>query len=393
MNKKFLLLGFLIVFLTLSFSNHAKAGNDVCTVELPCETENHDVSSISRASAEHDKICIYYFYGQNCPHCARTEPLINQLAEKYNQIDIKSFEVYFDNENQNLFNDFNVRYGIKQVGIPTIFIGDMALVGEKAIKEHLEENINYFLENPTICPTEYNKVESTQHEISPSKKTELTAPVIVTAALVDSINPCAFAVLIFLLVYLTSLGAKRRILKVGLTFIFTVFVVYFLSGLGLFKVIQTTGMTRTVYTLAAVIAIIAGLINVKDFFWYGKGLTLAIPKAGKPLIKKYIQKSTIPAAIILGILVSLFELPCTGGVYLAILGLLSSKMTMREGIPYLLLYNLIFILPLIVLLLIVYRGISPEKIEKWRVEKRKWMKLVMSLVMIALGAIMLLGWV
>ena len=203
MNKKFLLLGFLIVFLTLSFSNHAKAGNDVCTVELPCETENHDVSSISRASAEHDKICIYYFYGQNCPHCARTEPLINQLAEKYNQIDIKSFEVYFDNENQNLFNDFNARYGIKQVGIPTIFIGDMALVGEKAIKEHLEENINYFLENPTICPTEYNKVESTQHEISPSKKTELTAHVIVTAALVDSINPCAFAVLIFLLVYLT----------------------------------------------------------------------------------------------------------------------------------------------------------------------------------------------
>lgn len=394
MNKKFIILGFCIIFLALSFSNLAEANNDICTIELPCETEDLNSYSINRTDAGHDKICIYYFYGQNCPHCARTEPLLNQLSEKYNNfIDIKSFEVYFDNENQNLFNDFNVRYDIKQVGIPTIFIGDIALVGEKTIKENLEKNINYFSENKQICPSTYNKIESTLYDISPAKKTELTVPVIITAALVDSINPCAFAVLIFLLVYLTSLNAKRRILKVGFTFIFTVFIVYFLSGLGLFTVIQTTGMTRTVYILAAAIAIIAGLINVKDFFWYGKGITLAIPKSGKPLIEKYIQQSTIPATIILGVLVSLFELPCTGGVYLAILSLLSSKMTMMEGIPYLLLYNLIFILPLVIIVLIVYKGISPEKIEKWRLEKRKWMRLIMGLVMIALGVIMLLGWV
>ena len=392
MNRKILFSLFCII-LVISLVNFVKANEDICTIELPCETENITIKPINQTNLEENKTCIYFFYGLNCPHCANVEPLVNQLSEKYPKVEIKSFEVYFDSENQKLFDDFNRRYDIKLTGVPTVFIGDRALVGERAIKENLEESIKYFLENKPICPATYSKVEATQHEISPTKKIELTLPALISAALVDSINPCAFSVLIFLLVYLMALGAKRRILKVGLTYILVVFVVYFLSGLGLFTVIQTTGLTRIVYTIAAVIAIIAGLINVKDFFFYGKGITLAIPKSKEPLLQKYIHQATIPAAIVLGILVSLFELPCTGGVYLAILGLLSSKMTLLAGIPYLLLYNLIFILPLVVILLIVYKGISPEKAEQWRLEKRKWMRLVMGLVMITLGVVMLLGWI
>lgn len=392
MNKKILFSLFCII-LVISLVNFVKANEDICTIELPCEEENITIKPINQTSLEENKTCIYFFYGLNCPHCANVELLLNQLSDKYSDVEIKSFEVYFDSENQKLFDDFNRRYDIKLTGVPTVFIGDRTLVGEKAIKENLEESIKYFLENKPICPATYSKVEATQHEISPAKKIDLTLPAIISAALVDSINPCAFSVLIFLLVYLMALGAKRRILKVGLTYILVVFVVYFLSGLGLFTIIQTTGLTRIVYTIAAVIAIIAGLINVKDFFFYGKWVTLAIPKSKEPLLQKYIHQATIPAAIILGILVSMFELPCTGGAYLAILSLLSSKMTLLEGIPYLLLYNLIFILPLVVILLIVYKGISPEKAEQWRLEKRKWMRLVMGLVMIILGVVMLFGWI
>ena len=105
------------------------------------------------------------------------------------------------------------------------------------------------------------------------------------------------------------------------------------------------------------------------------------------------QKATVPSAIVLGVLVSLFELPCTGGVYLAILGLLSSKMTLMQGIPYLFLYNLIFVMPLIIILFMVYKGVSPEKVDKWRLEKRNWMKLAMGIVLIILGIIMLKGWI
>jgi len=293
-----------------------------------------------------------------------------------------------------MLKDFIKRYDIKQEGVPIAFIGDQALSGEKAIEDNLEKEILKSLNGERICPLDYKKVEATPNEISPIKNIDPTISAVVLAALVNSINPCGFSVLIFLLVYLTSLGSRRKILTVGLTYIAVVFIVYFLSGLGLFTVIQSTGViTRVVYKIAAIIAIIAGLINIKDYFWYGKGITLAIPESRKPLLEKYIHLASIPAAIILGILVSLFELPCAGGVYLAILSLLSKKMTMVQGIPYLLLYNLIFVLPLFIILFVIYKGLDPQKAEKWRLEKRKWMRLVMGLIMLILGIIMLLGWI
>jgi len=381
---------FSLLAVSLIILSNIGYAQDVCTTGIPCGDQNLTIQPINKTSIVEEKICIYFFYGLSCPNCANIEPLIKELSEKYSEIEIKSFEVYFNNENQNLFNDFNRRYDIKLTGVPAIFIGDRAFIGEKAIKENLEKSINYFIENTPVCPEKYNKVEAKPHEISPTKKIELTLPVLISAALIDSINPCAFSVLIFLLVYLMALGAKKRILKVGFAYITTVFIVYFLSGFGLFVIIQKTELTRVFYTISAVIAIIAGLISVKDFFWYGKGITLAIPKSQEPLLQKYIHKATMPAAIVLGILVSMFELPCTGGVYLAILGLLSSKMTLFSGIPYLFLYNVIFVLPLVIILLIVYLGVPPEKAEQWRLEKRAWMRLIMGLVMIALGAIMLL---
>jgi cytochrome c biogenesis protein CcdA/glutaredoxin len=382
---------FAVVFLIMA--GVAFAADDICTTKLSCEGQAPALIAVNKSTSEPNSICIYFFYGQGCPHCANVEPLIKQLGVNYPEVELKSFEIYFNNESQKLFNDFNTRYGIERPGIPAVFIGDRALIGEKAIKDNLESSIVYFKKNGPICPETHQKVEATPHEVSPTTDIKLTLPAIISAALIDSINPCAFAVLIFLLVYLSALGARRRILKVGFTYIIAIFIVYFLSGLGLFQIIQTTGLTRIVYVVAAAIAIVAGLINVKDFFWYGKGITLAIPESKKPLIQKYVQQATIPAAVVLGFLVSMFELPCTGGVYLAILGLLSSKMSLAAGVPYLLLYNVIFVLPLFVILFLIYKGLPAERAEKWRLEKRKWMKLAIGVLMIALGVIMLLGWI
>jgi len=99
----------------------------------------------------------------------------------------------------------------------------------------------------------------------------------------------------------------------------------------------------------------------------------------------------LPAALILGVLVAMFELPCTGGVYLAILSLLANDMTRTAAIPYLFLYNLIFVLPLFIILILMFKGSSAEKLESWRKKKRKYMKLFTGLFMIALGIVMLLG--
>jgi cytochrome c biogenesis protein CcdA len=388
---KYIILPLIVVL--LASAALAEFGTDTCTTAISCENKAITVNATGKNASTETGICIYFFYGKNCPHCANIDPLIQQLATKYPEVQLKPFEVYFNKESQDLFNDFNRRYDIERPGVPEVFIGDRALIGEQAIKNNLEKSIVYFKINGPICPETYIKIEAKPNELSPGNNIVLTLPVIISAALVDSINPCAFAVLIFLLVYLSALAAKKRILKVGLTYIIVIFIVYFLSGLGLFTVIQTTHLTRIIYFAAAIIAIVAGLINVKDFFWYGRGISLAIPKSKEPMLQRYIHKATIPAAIVLGILVSMFELPCTGGVYLAILGLLSRKMSLAAGLPYLLLYNVIFVLPLFVILLAISKGLPPERAEQWRLEKRKWMKLTMGLLMIALGVIMLLGWV
>jgi cytochrome c biogenesis protein CcdA len=216
----------------------------------------------------------------------------------------------------------------------------------------------------------------------------LTIPALIGGAAIDSINPCAFAVLIFLLGYLLAIGSPKLIIRVGLTYIVTVFVVYFLAGFGILRALTVLGVAGIIYKIAGIVLIFVGLVNIKDFFWYGKGFTLAIPESKKPLIQKYIRKASIPAAIVLGFLVSAFELPCTGGVYLAILGLLANNEKV-QAIPYLLLYNFIFVLPLFIILAFVYFGISAKQMEDWRTKNRKWLRLVLGLGSLVLGVLML----
>jgi cytochrome c biogenesis protein CcdA len=216
----------------------------------------------------------------------------------------------------------------------------------------------------------------------------LTLPTIITAALIDSINPCAIAVLIFLLTYLVALKAKKKILSVGLTYIVTVYIVYFLAGLGLLTALANSTITATIYYLAGILIIILGLIELKDFFWEGKnGPLLKIPESKKPVIEKWVKKASLPAAIVLGFLVSAFELPCTGGVYFAILSLLANQVSKINAVVYLLIYNVFFIMPLLIIWLLVYVGYSSEKLKAWQQSNKKWLHLILGLGMIVLGAL------
>ena len=222
---------------------------------------------------------------------------------------------------------------ITQREFPAVFIGRNVSSGEDDVRDHFEEYI--LAEKQRIATgTPENPVNLTP--VNPGSLPEtpaLSLYVIVVAALVDSINPCAFAVLIILLAYLTSLGERRRIAIVGCTYIATVFVVYFIAGLGLLTVVQGIGLTGIVFTVAAVIAIIAGLINIAEVLLRREIFTLAIPVSQKDAIDRYIKKASVPSAIVLGALVSMVELPCTGGIYLAILGLIGDKMTLARGDP------------------------------------------------------------
>tara|TARA_Y100000031_G_scaffold145893_1_gene179006 strand:- start:308 stop:1018 length:711 start_codon:yes stop_codon:yes gene_type:complete len=227
----------------------------------------------------------------------------------------------------------------------------------------------------------------------------LTLGIIISAALLDSINPCVFGVLIFLCAFMVKVfKSPRKMLLGGLLYTAVVYLSYLLIGLGILKFTVSFGFSTVVYWIAAIIAIGAGVIEIKDFFWYGKGFSLQIIPGGAKRIKHYtayiakVNKKkpwlSYLVAGLLGIFVVLVELPCTGAPYLAILGILG-KGDFASGVPLLLLYNLIFILPLFVIIGLVYFGKSSCTLEKWRVEHRSLMRLVVGIFLIALGAYMI----
>ncbi len=231
---------------------------------------------------------------------------------------------------------------------------------------------------------------------------QLTLGLIVGAALADSINPCVFGVLIFLLAYMTTVFKKNKhkMLIAGLVYVVSVYLTYLILGLGIIAVAQNTGLSTGFYWFAALLAIGAGLLEIKDYFWYGKGLSLQILPGGAERIKHYtsVLKNVetrhpilaLGLAFALGVFVVFVELPCTGAPYLAILGLLSSG-NLMEGMPLLLLYNFIFILPLFVIIFLVYIGTSSKQMEIWRKDHRGLMRLGIGLFLIAMGIYMLMS--
>lgn len=225
----------------------------------------------------------------------------------------------------------------------------------------------------------------------------IALPILIGAALVDSINPCAFGVLIFLLAYLAKTFNKPyKLLVHGLTYIFAVFLTYLLAGLLLLPVIQGLGaVSTTIYAVIGALVIIAGLVELKDFFWYGKGPTLALIPGASERIKMYANKisASLAGAFGLGVFVALVELPCTGAVYLAILSVISlhatTAFTYAQAATLLVLYNLIFVAPLVFILFLVYRGAETDAIEVWRRKHRKLMRALIGLTLVGLGVWMI----
>ena len=138
----------------------------------------------------------------------------------------------------------------------------------------------------------------------------------------------------------------------GFFYIAALFVTYLAIGLGLLRVINLFSVPHLVVKVLASLVIAVGLVGLKDYFFPGKFLILAIPLKFRQFIANFATLATLPAAIIVGSLVAITEFPCSGAVYLATLGLLSAKTTYLKGMGYLIIYNIMFVLPLVVILIL-----------------------------------------
>ena len=218
-----------------------------------------------------------------------------------------------------------------------------------------------------------------------------TLGTVITTALIDSINPCAIGVLILLISIMIAFKTKKEMLFYGLMYVLAVFVTYVLAGFGILYFLSSVPLYISEYIsiLVGSLIIIAGLIEIKDFFWYGQGITLAIPPERAKQIHEMTKKITLPGVIFLGIFVAGVELPCTGAPYLAILLLLSQNFNFAAFLM-LILYNIIFILPLIVILFMVHFGIKIQNIKRWKQNNRTYMRLATGIILIFLGWLLIL---
>jgi cytochrome c biogenesis protein CcdA len=178
-------------------------------------------------------------------------------------------------------------------------------------------------------------------------------PVLMASSLVDSVNPCAFSVLLISIAFLASLGATRkRTIFLGLFYVFGIFLVYLLIGLGLLRVLDFFGIPNIMGKVGSAVLLFFGVSNVLGYIFPNFPIEFKIPKSAHAKMAVFMGKASFAGSFILGSLVALFEFPCTGGPYLLILGLLhDGGGAYIQGLAYLLLYDFIFVLPLILILI------------------------------------------
>ncbi|MEX0622048.1 MAG: GAP family protein [Candidatus Woykebacteria bacterium] len=219
-----------------------------------------------------------------------------------------------------------------------------------------------------------------------------TLGVVVGSAAIDSINPCAIGVLILMIsVILSGKGSVGRMLFLGGLYVFAVFITYLIAGLGLIYFLSSIPLFVTEYISLFVgsFIILAGLIEVKDFFWYGRGFSLGIPVYFADKIHKFAKNTTIPGVLLLGAFVSGVELPCTGAPYLAIITILSLNF---DAVAFLMLvlYNIVFVAPLLFILILVAFGVKLQHVKRWKQDSRGYMRLFIGLLLIGLGWLLIL---
>jgi len=220
-----------------------------------------------------------------------------------------------------------------------------------------------------------------------------TIGLVLTSAAIDSINPCAIGVLILMVsVILGQGGSTRKLLVNGLAYISAIYVTYLLAGLGLIYAFTAIPIVIAEYLSLAVgsLVILAALLEIKDYFWYGKGFSLQIPTYFANKIHEYsTSKTSLLGVMLLGAFVAAVELPCTGAPYLAIITILRVNFNW-QAFGLMVIYNVIFVAPLLAILFAVAGGAKISAVSKWKEESKGTMRLFMGLLLAALGWILIL---
>lgn len=371
---------------------NAGADAEICTIDSDdtCETGA--------------PIYAAYFFQTGCDSCSRVEADLAYLRSKYPQLIVEKFNVY-DSAALGLW--LADRAGRDDFHSPSVFIGSEAWIGEGEITpDAIETALKRFAQEGS--PKVWEAFDEEQGSLNIIDQfRSMTWLTVVLAGLVDGLNPCAFATLIFFISYLTISGRKdSEIIIVGISFTLGVFIAYLVIGLGFYKVLDLLGnilnvVARWVYGFTALLCITLAVFSFIDVAKARKGkledMSLNLPKGLRKRINAVIRKghSTnryVIGAFVTGVVISLLELACTGQVYLPTIIFVSSMPELRlRAIFYLIIYNLLFILPLIVVFILAYYGTSSKDLTRFLQKHAAMVKIGLGILFFALGIRLLLS--
>ena len=403
-------------------------------------------------SLAEDLAQLILFYWETCPHCKAEEWYLDSLKDIYH-FEVVWYEVYYSEENREKMKEYGDKFWTEFNGVPVVIMWDDYFLGasyEKTVAllekyshkigddscqpedDKINQNTNPIVECtgdnqstspiPTVstwttpldncndgysdCISWWKTISEYIDEQGQNQTTKIfwkeislnkAGPILFWIALwfADGINPCMFWVLIFLLTYLVSVGSRKKVLYSGLIFVVTTFVLYSAIMYGMHKLLFNTNFfleyISTVKYVIWILAIILWLIEVKDFFRYGKWVSLAIPKRAKPTLEYVTKKGTYMSAFVLAVLSTFVELPCTIWIPLAYVWAVGDKVNIFAALW---IYNFFFVLPLIIIILGIYYWIAAFKTEDGdlainKVSNKKIMRLVAGIILITLWVLFL----
>lgn len=395
-------------------------------------------------SLAEDLAQLILFYGKTCPHCKAEEWYLDSLKDIYH-FDVVWYEVYYSEENRDKMREYGEQFWTEFSGVPVVIMWDDYFVGASYDKTvALLEKYSHKIGDDSCQPEEDNINQNTNPIVECTGDNQNTSPVVTTNTwtenpeivtwtietwnaigsegedqtttifwkeisldkawpilfgialwFADWINPCMFWVLIFLLTYLVSVWSRKKVLYSGLIFTLTTFVLYSAIMYGMHRLLFSTNFfleyISTVKYVIWGLAIILWLIEIKDFWAYGKWISLAIPKWAKPTLEYVTKKGTYMSAFVLAVLSTFVELPCTIWIPLAYVGAVGDKVNIFAALW---LYNFFFILPLLIIIFGIYYWIAAFKTEDGdlainKVSNKKIMRLVAGIILVTLWVLFL----
>jgi hypothetical protein len=368
------------------------------------------------------RVHLYFFWSATCPHCLNAQPFIEDLPQRYPWLVLHSHQISrASNAAAQLYVDMARQLGQSANSVPAFLFCERMEVGfgkpensgralEQALIQCYDKHFPAAPPDSEIPPDHENlsggeispAIESTSEIELPGfgkvQAQNFSLPVFtLIIAGFDAFNPCAFFVLLFLLSLLVHARSRKRMLFIGGVFLFFSGAIYFMFMAAWLNLFLWLGELTLFTLLAGTLAIIFALINIKDYFWFKTGISLSIPEAAKPglyqRIRGLLRADNLPAltvgTIVLAIAVNSYELLCTAGfpmVYTRVLTL--SQLSPGQYYAYLLLYNIIYVIPLLVITLIFTFTLGSRKLSE---SEGRLLKLLSGLMMLGLGIILVVA--